>query len=151
MDLPLVLCTSRNCMCLFNLRNLNGTGAESTFWKNKKKWKTKCQRRWGKTVCCVRILNGAWVLQYVSVPTGHITDQYQEGSGRGQKRAGLDLAQKLPSCVRLSIRNGSLLKGGSRRGSEEGPRERPGKTSTNTSKAKTERRTLSERMTTQSV
>ena len=87
----------------------------------------------------------------VSVPTGHITGQYQEGSGRGQKRAGLDLAQKWPSCVRLSIRNESLLKGGARRGSEEGPRERPGKASTNRSKTKSERRTLSERMMTKSV
>ena len=91
------------------------------------------------------------VLQYVSVPRGHLPGQYREGSARGQKRAGLDLAQKLPSCVRLSIRNGSLLKGGARRGSEEGPRETPGKASTNRSKTKSERRTLSERTMTESV
>ena len=91
------------------------------------------------------------VLQYVSVPSGHIPGQYQEGSGRGQKRAGLDLAQKLPSCEGLSTRNGSLLKGGSRRGSEEGPRERPRKASTNRSKTKSERRTLSDRTMTKSV
>jgi hypothetical protein len=91
------------------------------------------------------------VLQYVSVPRGHLPGQYREGSARGQKRAELDLAQKWPSCVGLSIRNGSLLKGGSRRGSEEGPRERPGKASTNRSKTKSERRTLSERMMTKSV
>ena len=91
------------------------------------------------------------VLQYVSFPRGHIPGQYQEGSGRGQKRAGLDLAQKLLSCVGPSTRNGSLLNGGSRRGSEEGPRERPGKASINRSKAKSERRTLSERMMTESV
>ena len=41
-----------------------------------------------KTVCFVRILNGTEVLQYVSVPRGHIPGQSQEGSGRGQKRAG---------------------------------------------------------------
>ena len=70
------------------------------------------------------------VLQYVSVPRRHIPGQYQEGSGRGEKRAGLDLDQKLPSCVGLSTRNGSLLKRGSRRGSEEGPREGPRKAST---------------------
>ena len=91
------------------------------------------------------------VLQDVLVPKRHIPGQYQEGSGRGEKTAGLDLAQKLPSCVGLSTRNGSLLKGGSRRGSEEGPRERPGKASTNRSKTKSERRTLSERMMTKSV
>ena len=106
----------------------------------------------GKTLCFVRILNGTVVLQYVAVPRGHIPDQYQEGSGRGQKRAGLDLlAQKLPSCVGPSTRNGSLLNEGSRRGSEEGPRERPRKASTNKSKTKSERRTLSERMMTKSV
>ena len=105
----------------------------------------------GKTVCFVRILNGTVVLQYVSVPRGHIPSQYQERSGRGQKGAGLDLAQKWPSCVGLSTRNGSLLKGGSRRGSEEGLKERPGKASTNRSKTKSERRTLSERMMTQSL
>ena len=77
--------------------------------------------------------------------------QYQEGTGRGQNRAGLDQAQKWPSCVGLSIRNGSLLKGGSRRGSEESPRKRPGKASTNTSKTKSERRTPSGRMMTKSV
>ena len=97
------------------------------------------------------ILHGTVVLQYGSVPRGHIPSQYQEGSGRGQKGARLDLAQKLPSCVGLSARNGSLLKGGSRRGSEEGPRERPRKASTNRSKTKSERRTLSERMMTTSV
>ena len=91
------------------------------------------------------------VLQYVSVPRRPIPGPYQERSGRGEKRAGLDLAQKLPSCVGLSTRNGSLLKGGSRRGSEEGPRERPGKASTNRSKTKSERRTLPEKMMTESV
>ena len=43
------------------------------------------------------------------------------------------------------------FEGGSKRGSEEGPRERPGKASINRSKAKSERRTLSERMMTESV
>ena len=95
--------------------------------------------------------DGTVVVQYVSVPRGHIPSQYQERSGRGQKGAGLDLAQKLPSCVGLPIRNWSLLKGGSRRGSEEGPREGPRKASTNRSKTKSERRTLSERMMTKSV
>ena len=64
------------------------------------------------TVCFVRILNGAGVLQYVSVPRGDIPGQYQQRSGRGQKRARLDVAQKWPSCVRLSTRKGSLLRGG---------------------------------------
>ena len=97
------------------------------------------------------MLNGTVVLQYVSVPRRHIPGQYQEGSARGEKMAGLDLTQKWPSCVGLSTRNGSLLKGGSRRGSEEGPRERPEKASTNRSKTKSERRTLSDSMTTKSV
>ena len=43
------------------------------------------------------------------------------------------------------------FEGGVQEGSEEGPRERPGKASTNRSKTKSERRTLSERMTTKSV
>ena len=52
----------------------------------------------------------------------HIPDQYQEGSGRGQNGAGLDLAQKLPIYVKHSIRNGSLLRG-VQEGSKGGPRE----------------------------
>ena len=62
-------------------------------------------------ICFSKTLNATVVLQYVSVPRGHLPGQYREGSARGQKRAGLDLAQKWPSCVGLSIRNGSLLKG----------------------------------------
>ena len=79
------------------------------------------------------------------------TSRVSPKRGLGEVKRGLDLAKKWPSCVRLSIRNDSLLKGGSKRGSEEGPRERPGKTSINRSKAKSERRTLSERMMTESV
>ena len=82
------------------------------------------------------------------------TSRVSTKSGLGEVKtwpAGLDLAQKWPSCVRLSIRNDSLLKGGSKRGSEEGPRESPGKASTNRSKAKSDRRTPSERMMTENV
>ena len=85
----------------------------------------------------------------VSVPRGHIPDHNQEGSGRGQKRAGLDLAQKLPSCVKGVNKKWITL--GSRRESEEGPRARPRKASTNRSKTKSERRTLSDRTMTKSV
>ena len=121
------------------------------FSKSYKKRKSKNEYNLGNLICFSKTLNATVVLQYVSVPRGHLPGQYREGSARGQKRAGLDLAQKWPSCVRLSIRNGSLLKGGSRRGSEEGPRERPGKASTNRSKTKSERRTLSDRTMTKSV
>ena len=69
----------------------------------------------GNLICFSKQLNATVVLQYVSVPRGHLPGQYREKSARGQKRAGLDLDQKWPSCVGLSIRNGSLLKEGSER------------------------------------
>ena len=55
---------------------------------------------------------------------------------RPQKRPGPDLTEMRPSCMRLSTQKGSLWRGGSRRQSEGGPAERPGKACTKRSKTK---------------
>ena len=100
----------------------------------------------------MRILNGTVVLQYVSVPRGHIPDHKQEGSRRGQKRAGrAGSGPKVAVLCRAVNKKWVTFEGGSRRGLEEGPRNRTGKASTNRSKTKSERTTLSERMMTKSV